>query len=191
MNNEITVKLKCRIEELKKILENKEFKIVEKYFLNDTYFIPKELDIENMNPREILSKAILLRDITEFMPEQKVIKLTFKNKKINAEGIILEQDKTECEITNVIEGKEFLKAIGYKELMNIKENDVAYEKDYLKITIKDIQNGDQLVEIEKVEENSKLDTIEKVKQKIKELQIPIDTNDYFIKKAEIELKKVL
>lgn len=191
MSNEITVKLKCRIEELSRLLESQDFKVVGKYFLNDTYFIPRELKIEDMTPREILSKAVLLRDITEFMPEHKVVKLTFKSKTIDGKGIILEQSKTECGLYDATEGKAFLQAIGYIELMNIKENGTEYEKEQLKISIKDIQGGDQLIEIETVEENSELDTIEKIKQKISELQIPIDTNDYFVKKAEIELSKIL
>ena len=191
MSNEITVKLKCSIEELSKLLESQDFKIVGKYFLNDTYFIPKELKIEEMTPREILSKAILLRDITEFMPERKVIKLTYKSKTIDSKGKILKQSKTECEVTDAIEGKKFLQAIGYIELLNIKESDIEYEKGQLKILIKDIKDGEKLIEVETVEENSELDTIEKIKQKISELQIPIDTNDYFVKKAEIELSKIL
>lgn len=191
MSNEITVKLTCSIKELCNLLENKNFKIVEKYILDDTYFIPRELNLKNMSHREILSRSVLLRDITEFIPERKVIKLTFKNKQIDEKGNILKQSKVDCEILNVETGKAFIEAIGYDKLMNIKENDIVYEKNELKIAIKDIKDGDQLIEVETVNDNSKLDTIDKIKQKIKELEIPIDTNDYFIKKAEIELSKVL
>ncbi len=191
MSNEITVKLKCSIKELCNLLENKGFRIVEKYILDDTYFIPKELDLKDMSNREILSRAILLRDITEFIPERKVVKLTFKNKQIDDKGNILKQSKVDCEILNAETGKAFIEAIGYVELMNIKENDIVYEKNGLQIAIKDIRDGDQLIEVETVKENTEFDTIDKIKQKIKELEIPIDTNDYFIKKAEIELSKVL
>ncbi len=191
MSNEITVKLKCSIKELCNLLENKGFRIVEKYILDDTYFIPKELDLKDMSNREILSRAILLRDITEFIPERKVVKLTFKNKQIDDKGNILKQSKVDCEILNAETGKTFIEAIGYVELMNIKENDIVYEKNGLQIAIKDIRDGDQLIEVETVKENTEFDTIDKIKQKIKELEIPIDTNDYFIKKAEIELSKVL
>lgn len=191
MSNEITVKLTCSIEELCNLLENKNFRIVEKYILDDTYFIPRELNLKSMSHREILSRAILLRDITEFIPERKVIKLTFKNKQIDDKGNILKQSKVDCEILNTETGKAFIEAIGYDKLMNIKENDIVYEKNELKIAIKDIKDGDQLIEVETVKGNSELDTIEKIKQKIKELEIPIDTNDYFIKKAEIQLSKVL
>lgn len=49
-------------------------------------------------------------------------------------------------------------------------------------------NGDKLIEIE---ENEQLDTIDKIKCELEKLDIPIDCNDYFIKKAEIELRKIL
>ena len=73
-------------------------------------------------------------------------------------------------------------------IMLIKEIDYIYKKDQLQINIKDIQNGDKLIEIE---ENEQLDTIDKIKEELEKLNIPIYTNDYFIKKAEIDLKKIL
>lgn len=191
MSNEITIRLKCSIKEICNILEDKNFKLIEKFILDDTYFIPKELDFKNMSYRDILSKAILLRNITEFIPERKVVTLTFKSKQIDDNGNILEQNKVDCEIINAEAGKTFIEAIAYKELMNIKENDIVYGKDGLHIAIKDIENGDKLIEVETVEGNVELDTINKLKEKLNELQIPIDTNDYFVKKAEIELRKIL
>ena len=44
-------------------------------------------------------------------------------------GVIIKQRKVDCDIKDVDSGKKFMKAIGYKEIMNIKENDVVYEKD--------------------------------------------------------------
>ena len=69
MNNEITVKLKCNIEEICKILENKEFQFVEKYLLDDSYYIPSTINIKDMSEREILSKAIILRNIEGYIPK--------------------------------------------------------------------------------------------------------------------------
>lgn len=191
MSNEITVKLNCSIKEFCDLLENKKFAVVQKFTLNDTFFIPKDLDLKNMSHREILSKAVILRDIKEFMPEQNIIKLTFKSKQIDERGNILSQSKVDCEILDGEKGRAFIEAIGYRKLMNIKENDIAYEKDDLRIEIKDIENGDNLIEVETVDDNNELNSMDKIKQKIKELNIPIDTNDYFIKKAEIELAKIL
>ena len=191
MSNEITVRLKCNIKEMCNLLENKNFIVTDEYCLNDTYFIPKELDLENITHREIISKAIILREITETMSNQQIVKLVFKTKQIDINGDILSQKKYECEILNVKDGETFLNAIGYKKLMNIKEYDKSYEKDDFKITIKDIENGEKLIEIETVEDNKELDTIEKIKNKVNQLELPLDTNDYFVKKAEIALKNIL
>lgn len=72
--------------------------------------------------------------------------------------------------------------------MQIKEFDYLYKKNELQICIKDVLNGDKLIEIE---ENEQLDTIDKIKQELERLNLPVNTNDYFIKKAEIELRKIL
>ena len=191
MSNEITVRLKCNIKEMCNLLENKNFIVTDEYCLNDTYFIPKELDLENITHREIISKAIILREITETMSNQQIVKLVFKTKQIDINGDILSQKKYECEILNVKDGETFINSIGYKKLMTIKEYDKSYERDDFKITIKDIENGEKLIEIETVEDNKELDTIEKIKYKVKQLELPIDTNDYFVKKAEIVLKNIL
>lgn len=191
MSNEITVRLKCNIKEMCNLLENKNFIVTDEYCLNDTYFIPKELDLENITHREIISKAIILREITETMSNQQIVKLVFKTKQIDINGDILSQKKYECEILNVKDGETFINSIGYKKLMTIKEYDKSYEKDEFKITIKDIENGEKLIEIETVEDNKELDTIEKIKDKVNQLELPLDTNDYFVKKAEIALKNIL
>lgn len=191
MSNEITVRLKCNIKEMCNLLENKNFIVTDEYCLNDTYFIPKELDLENITHREIISKAIILREITETMSNQQIVKLVFKTKQIDINGDILSQKKYECEILNVKDGETFINSIGYKKLMTIKEYDKSYERDDFKITIKDIENGEKLIEIETVEDNKELDTIEKIKDKVNQLELPLDTNDYFVKKAEIALKNIL
>ena len=72
--------------------------------------------------------------------------------------------------------------------MNIREYDIVYGKGNLQLAIKDIENGYKLIEIEC---NSELDTIEKLEKEINRLELPIETDNYFVKKAEIELKKVL
>lgn len=192
MSNEITVKLKCSIDTICKEIESKGFKVIEKYCLKDKYFIPNSLQTEGKTSREILEKAILLRNISETMPNQRnVHKLTYKRKEIDENGNILKQDKADCEILNQEEGKKFLEVIGYKNIMSIEENDTVYSDGRIELAIKDILNGDKLIEIETVENDKELDTIEKLKQKIKELQLPIYADNYFVKKAEIELEKIL
>lgn len=192
MKNEITVRIKCSITELNEMLQDKNFKIIEKFYLDDTYYIPKKLQVKNMSVREILSKAIILRNVIETYPSKKRnIKLTVKKKEINEKGDIIKQSKNDCEIKDKRAGNKFLMAIGYSKLMNIKEEDIVYENEELKLAVKLVKNGENLIEIETVENDPKLDTIDKLKERINEIRIPIDTNDYFIKKAEIMLTKIL
>lgn len=196
MSNEITVRLICSMNEMCSILENKGFKIVDKYSLDDTYYISKELDETNLSPREVLNHYILVRKITQyrglnFKDSYNIIKITYKNKNFSSDGEILSQDKVDCEITEIEDGKKLLKALGYKAIMDIKENSIVYGKDEIKIAIKDVENDDNLIEIETIENNDKYDTTEKLKLMIRELNIPIDESDFFVKKAENKLKKIL
>ena len=191
MSNEITIKIKCELNELYKMLEEKEFKITDKFSLNDTYLVPETLNIEDMDIREILSHAVIIRNIIQEMPYKVKNKITFKKKEIDEHGNILKQTSTNCEIKDIEEANKLFKAIGYKEIMNIKENDLVYGKDGFELAIKDIQNGEKLIEIEIVEENEELNTIEKLKEKVASIEIPIYTDNYFVKKAEIELSKIL
>ena len=111
MSNEITAKLECRIKEICNILESKNFKVTRRFILDATYFIPNTLILENMNIREILSKAILRRDISEFiLNKENISKLNFKDKQIDRNGTILHQNKTDCKIESANAGKLFLKS---------------------------------------------------------------------------------
>ena len=189
-NNEITVKIKCNLDELYNILEKKDFKIVDKFSMDDTYFVPNEIDLDKINSRQILMQAILVRDITGKISNRRTKKMTFKIKNFDEYGNILSQSAVNCDILNTDDAKRLLNAIGYQEIMNIKENDIVYEKDGLQLAIKDIENGDNLIEVETTE-SADLNTIEKLIKKINEIEIPIYTDNYFVKKAEIELDKIL
>ena len=189
-SNEITLKIKCELDEFYNIVEEKGFKIIDKFSMDDTYFVPEEEELGKVNTRDILSKAVLVRDIIGKMSNRRTKLITFKIKNFDESGNILNQKSVNCNILEIEDAKKLLKAIGYKEIMNIKEDDVVYEKDGFQLAIKDIKNGDNLIEIE-TEENKELDTIEKLIKKINEIEIPIYTDNYFVKKAEVELDKRL
>lgn len=196
MSNEITVKLKCSVNDIEKILKSKEFILTDKFELNDVYYIKNDIDIQKSTPREILKSYILIRDIKQYEPNEftkwyNIIKLTYKEKNIDQNGDIISQQKYDCEIKDKEQGRKILKAINYKEIMAIEEKDAVYSKNGLDIVIKDIVDGENLIEIETIDNNKELNTIDKLKQKIIKLNIPIDKSNFFVKKAEIELKKVL
>lgn len=182
-NNEITVRINGGFDEVIEILKDKGFKISDKFSLEDSYFVPKDIEINKMTTRQILEKSVIVRDVGRC----KV--LVFKKKEMDEKGNILSQEKVECDIFNIEDGKRFLKAIGYKEIMEIAEDDTAYSKDGLCLVLKNVKNGDNLIEVETKEED--LSTIEELKRKLLELNLPIDTSNFFVKKAEIELEKAI
>ena len=191
--NEITMKVNCEMKELCKILEDKGFKIVDKFTMNDIFMVPNALKtkIKDLTSREILKDAILIRDIEDQISDKKTKKITFKKKEFSKDGDILSQEAINCDILNIDEAVNFFQAIHYYKIMNIKERDIVYGKNDFEIAIKDIKNGDNLIEVETVSNNVNIDTIEKLKKQIIKLQIPVDTSNFFVKKAEIELDKII
>lgn len=189
-SNEITVKIKEKLDKFYQMIEEKGFKIRDEFSMNDTYFIPQNLNLDKMTTREILSKAILVREIEDKTFGKMIKKITFKIKNFDENGSILNQESINCDVLDIEDAKNLLRAIGYQEIMCIREDDVVYKNGQLELAIKDVKNGDKLIEVE-TEESEELNTIDKLIRKVNELDIPIYTDNYFVKKAEIELDKVL
>lgn len=186
--NEITVKVECSKEELIKCLNNNGFSKGRSFSLDDYYYIPKNLDIEHMTTREIISKAVIIRYIVS---DNKISqKITYKIKEIDDNGDIINQKAINCEVLDINEAKKLFETLGYYQIMNIKENDEVYSKNGFELAIKYIEKGDILIEVE-TEENTDWDSIEKIKNMISKINIPIKKDEYFVKKAEVELSKIL
>ncbi len=184
--NEITIKVTCSNNELIQLLTNKGFNEGKKFTLDDYYFIPKNLNIEELTTREILAKAVIIRCVV--YDSSTIQTILFKKKNINEKGEIISQRKIECDILDFKVGMALFKELGYYEIMNIKENDIIYYKDKTELALKFIENRNTLIEIEI---NDNFDTIDKLKELISEIEIPIEKNNYFVKKAEDELNRIL
>lgn len=152
--------------------------------MEDAYFIPKSLKLNEMTFREILAKAILVRYIENFTENIETKLITFKRKEIDKSGVILNQEIFDVKVENLEDAKKFLQAIGYEEIMQIYELDKVYEKEGFSFAIKDIKDGDNLIEVELSEDNEKLNSIDKLKQILNSYNIPIYTDNYFVKKQK-------
>lgn len=184
--NEITIKVACSNDELIKHLINKGFNEGRKFTLDDYYLIPKDINMNQLSTREILAKAIIIRYIVD---DREIIqKITFKKKNINSDGEIISQKATNCDVLDYKSAIDLFYELGYYQIMNIKESDVIYFKDKLGLAIKFIENGNTLIEIET---NENFETVDKLEKLVKELEIPIENDNYFVKKAEDELNKLL
>ena len=191
-SNELTLRIKGDIESFIKNLENNGFEKGETFTLDDYYYIPSNLNIDNLSTREIIAKAIIVRNVTDISPvyEEKH-KMTFKKKVFGPSGEILSQEAAYMSIKDDKEAFKFLEALDYKLLVHIFEDDVVYKKDNFEFAIKNIKNGDKLIEVETEEGNETCDTIEKIEKSLKKYNVQVDFSDLYVKKVEIETNKVL
>ena len=185
--NEITVRVQCSEDELKKILAKDKFILNNEYYAKDIFMIPKDIDIFKVTTRESLSRAIILRKFQGISSNKHKMKITFKHKKINEKGEILQQDAINCEVLNIQDAKNIFDCIGYKEIITIKEKHFSYYKGDFKIIVKILSENNILIE---AETNKEYRTVEKLKKEINNTNIPFDNSNYFVKKAEEELEKI-
>lgn len=193
MKNEITVRVKCSKSELINILKDKRFKLIDKFDVEDIYYISQNKKINKITINEFSKEYVLLRHIRQYEGNifdnyYDEFKITYKTKNIASNGDIINQNRYDCKIFDINEGRKLLKALGYKALFTITEETVTYYNDRINLDIKAVEGGDILLELET---NKELDTIDKLKQEIKNLDIPIDESDFFVKKAERKLKDLL
>ena len=187
-SNEITLKIKCNMKEFICNLKEKGYKMTKHFILNDTFLIPNVLDVENLSTREIIANSIIIRKVNDITGDEIRQDISFKEKKINSNGEIIEQKSTRLKIFDINEAEVFFTAIGYKKILNIVEEDFTFEKNGKFKKTKSIENGDNMIEVETQEE---YDTINKLKSWIISEEFNLDYSNYFVKKAEIELNKVL
>ncbi len=186
--NEITVKANCSLDRLKSFLLNNGFKKLENYYFTDIFLIPGEINIYEENTRDILKKAILLREANGITTNKNSKKMVFKKKEINEKDEIISQTSIKCSIDSIEEAKRIFYAVGFKELMKINELHISFIKDNFKIIVKkNIDNNYILIE---AETNKYYKTIDELKNRIKEIKDCINLNNFFVKKAEIELQRI-
>ena len=188
METEITVLVNSGYETLRNELEKYNFKIVDEYELNDIYMINKNINLDELSNLEILKKCILVRDIVDI---KKV--LLYKYKKYSDNGDILEQGKVECPIIDVDKAVNFMESIDYKVLFKIYDKCIVFTNGSTELVVQLV--NDEYIFIEMEAECSNIDRvykdIDELKEDINRYNLPIDKSNYFVKKAEIELEKVL
>lgn len=186
--NEITVELSLTKDKLSKLLKDNGFKLVEVYDVIDTYMINKDY-INYLNPITILKNSIIIRNIITKTKDIK--KIIYKYKEYNDKLEIIKQGKTECSIDYINEAINLFKKINYQEIINIKDHISVYTNGIDEINIEEVNNKHIYLEIEQECSNilKKYSSINKMKEVIKKYNIPIKTEDYFVKKAIIEFNE--
>ena len=184
--NEITVQVTCSYEELHSLLIKQGFKIIEKYKVIDEYLISKDYDLKNKNSLDILKECVIVRYIENTLKE-----LLYKYKEYSNNGDILKQAKISCKVNDIKEASNFMKTIGYKELIHIQNNSVVYTNDKIEFAVQLVNDKYIFIELEERSEHVKtvFSNVEDMKKVIDSLNIPMIKNNYFAKKAVIVLEE--
>jgi hypothetical protein len=186
--NEITVQVTCNYEELHSLLIKQGFKIIEKYTIIDEYLISKDYDLKNKNSLDILKECVIVRYIENTLKE-----LLYKYKEYSNNGDILKQAKVSCKVNDIKEASNFMKTIGYKELIHIQNNSVVYTNDKIELAVQLVNDKYIFIELEDKSEylNKTYSSIEEMKEEINLYNLPIVKDKYFAKKAAIILEDKL
>lgn len=185
--NEITVEADTNLENLIVLLNSKGFELKETYDLNDIYLINKN-DKEN-NYLSMLNKCVLIRHIIEKNKETKI--LTYKYKEYNQNKEITKQGKINVSIDDIDNTKLLFEKLNFEELIRINNHMLVYATDKDELVIQSVNNKHIYIEIEDKcnYANRIYNSIDEMKKVIIDNNIPIKNNDFFVKKAEIELQE--
>ena len=176
---EITVKVNSNYQKLHSDLKKIGFIKTKETLMYDTYMIDKNIDISNMRDLDILSKCIIVRNIDDYNA------FIYKIKEYDEYENIISQQKIECKIDNTKNGIKLLNMINYKELLNIKSKLIFYKRDDLDILVQIVNDDFILIEME----DEKFDNIDDMIKSFEKLDIDYDRTNYFVKKAQIILRK--
>ena len=186
METEITVLVKSDYNTLKRILKENEFQKKEEYELEDTYMIDNNIDLSKLSKLEILQKCILVRNIVNIKKE-----LLYKYKKYAPNGDIIEQGKVECPVLDIDKAIDFMKSINYKKLFKIHDKCIVYANKETELIVQLVNDKYIFIEMEDNCEyiNRHYNSVEELKEDLNRYQLPIDTSNYFVKKAELILNE--
>lgn len=188
MENEITVLIDCKYDELDKILKKYNFYIKDKYRLEDIYMINKNIDLQNENSLEILKNCFLVQYIPNVLKM-----LVYKKKEYAKNGDIINQEKIECPVENIDKAIAFMESINYEKLLNIIDDCIVYANEETELTVQLVNNKYIFIEMEQKTEylEKNYETVNDLKKELNKYDLPYNKNNYFVKKAELVLKDIM
>ncbi|MBQ6841127.1 MAG: hypothetical protein IJO63_03320 [Bacilli bacterium] len=186
--NEITVEVNTTVENLNEILESNNFKLIEEVDYNDIYMIKN--DCSATDCLEILKGCVIIRNIINENIDVKQI--VYKQKEYNDKKEIVSQSQVKCQVYSVKEAIEFFEGINYHSLIKINDHIKVYANDEVEFAVQFVNNKHIYIELEQDKDGKRIyKDLESMKNIFKKYNIPIKNNDYFVKKAEVELLETM
>ena len=184
---EITVQVFNSFDEIKTILENQGFKMVETFQLNDWYF-SKIDNIDDIKFIDIINNSLLVRQI---ITDVEKVQICYKKKQLDELGNVIAEEKITANTDSLQHTIDIFVASGLNNYCVVKNSSYVYKKDKICFAIQLIENLGIFLEYE--EDESMTDMTEK--EKFSHIRAIIDSlklktgNDYFCKKMFMLLNK--
>ena len=142
---EITTRVKDSLENIDKILKNKNFEIIRKSRIEDVYLsnLKNSLTVNNIN--DILSKSILVRYLDENGNIYK--KITYKDKKY-VNNVLQYEEKINISIDNTQNAIKLFEKIEFEKLVTVKYDCIVYRNKKLELAFQNVENLGLLLEYE-------------------------------------------
>lgn len=187
IEEEITVEVDTSYEELLKILRKNHFHKQESFLLRDIYLIHKN-EKKDTNYLSLLNKCVLVRSIITKKKQSHF--LTYKYKEYLDNGDIKSQSKVSCKIDSPDNMTLILNNLDFEELIKIDDQMSIYVNDEDIMGVQWVNNKHLYIEVELDKKpNGSYKSLEEIKGIFKKYNIPVKDNNYYVKKAEIELKE--
>lgn len=186
---EICVKYLGTRKDVVKELKKYAFVPKEDFTMKDTYYVKENEDITLENSDKLLSSYILIREVVG-----RDVTFVLKEKQFNEKGEIVKQASCKCPIIDKNKGQEFLKNIGYKELIQLNDHNTLVSNGKNEIYIQDVENLGVYLEMEQKNlhsDNNNGENIEEMKNSLNSYNLNIEKDNYFVKKSYDMLKNVI
>ena len=186
---EITVETKLSFEELDKVLKENGFVIKEVYDVFDKYLTKKE-DIDKSDCLKTLSKSILIRNVKDGNDKKYIM---YKYKKYNKNNEIVKQGSIKCNTDSLEKAEELFNALEYYKLIEINDHITVYANDKTELNVQEVNGKHIYIEMEQTCNyvNKKYINVNEMIYDLESYLIPYEKGNYYVKKAEIELKEEL
>ena len=142
---EITTRVKDSLENIDKILKNKNFEIIRKSQIEDVYLSNFKNNLTDNNINDILSKSVLVRYLDENGNIYK--KITYKDKRY-VNNVLQYEEKINISIDNTQNAIKLFKKIGFEKLVTVKYDSIVYSNKKLELAFQNVENLGLLLEYE-------------------------------------------
>lgn len=166
---EITTRVKDSLENIDKILKNKNFEIIRKSQIEDVYLSNFKNNLTDNNINDILSKSVLVRYLDENGNIYK--KITYKDKRY-VNNVLQYEEKINISIDNTQNAIKLFEKIGFEKLVTVKYDCIVYSNKKLELAFQNVENLGLLLEYEnkndfdnatqEVIENEKLNMLQEI-----------------------------